>query len=308
MTDQMTDLQLRTVDDVRRRGTDGTVENSPALWSGQLRMPTAADHKYTRGHVVVSGGWPLTGAARLAARAAARAGAGIVTVAAPPRAWAVYSRSLESALVRPVRTRAAWRDLLEDPRVTGVVIGPGAGATRRTHTRVRDTLSVRHHLPVVLDADALNVFGGDPHGLARAVHGAGSWCVLTPHHGEFVRVFGEDLGAREAAALTHAVVVHKGAHTRVAAPDGRCCEMAYASHWLATAGTGDVLSGLIAGLMAQGITPYEAASAAVWIHAEAARRIGRGLVASDLPDEIPVAIDVALGVAASGDGEGVYIR
>ncbi|MEY2740127.1 MAG: hypothetical protein RL283_229 [Actinomycetota bacterium] len=289
--------------------------NAPGSWADQLRTPTAADHKYTRGHVVVSGGWPLTGAARLAARAAARAGAGIVTLAAPPRGWAVYARALESALVRPVYGRIAWRRLLEDPRVGAVVLGPGAGATRRTRTRVLDTLSLRRDLPVVLDADAINVFAGDPEGLARAVHGAGSWCVLTPHHGEFVRVFGEELGAREAAALTGAVVVRKGPHTQVATPDGACREMAHAPHWLATAGTGDVLSGIVAALLAQGVPPFDAASAAVWVQAEAARRVGRGLVASDLPDEIPAAMDAAIAVArgaiavgGDGDGEGVYVR
>lgn len=264
------------------------VANQPGLWHAQLPWPQRNDHKYRRGHVLVKAGVQMTGAARLAAQAAARVGAGAVTVAAPSAVWPIYETVLTSVMVAPCDTVDSWQDKLDSARYQAVVIGPGAGPGAATRDAVLQALS--RGLPAVIDADGLTAFEDQPHTLFDALHEA---CVLTPHAGEFRRLFGLDPrrgrveSAREAARLTGAQVVLKGADTIIAHPDGSIVINHHAPADLATAGSGDVLSGLIAGLLAQGMATHAAACAAVWIHASAARQLGRGLLAEDLPTMIP---------------------
>ena len=264
-------------------------ENGPPLWLAHYPWPRAEDHKYRRGHVVVSGGAALTGAARLAAHAAARAGAGLVTVAAPEVAWPVYASALMGIIVRAMRAPEDFGALINDERVRAMVVGPGAGVTPETRAAALAALGTRR--AVVLDADALTAFAKSTEALIAAIKGP---AVLTPHEGEFARLFsgeGDRLSrARKAAKLAGAVIVLKGPDTVIAAPDGRAAINSNAPPDLATGGTGDVLAGLIAGLLAQGLAPFEAASAGCWLHGEAARAFGPGLVADDLIDTLPSAL------------------
>ena len=263
-----------------------TWENDPALWLNCLPRPHDGGNKYTRGHALLWGGWPMTGAARMAARAAARAGAGLTTIAVPEQALAVYAAALTSIMVRPVATPDDLDRILADPRMSALLIGPGAGVGAETRARVLAMLGTAR--PTVLDADALTVFQDDPAALDRAIIGP---CVLTPHDGEFRRLFdpaGDKLTrARAAARRCGAVIVLKGTDTVIAAPDGRAVINANAPATLGTAGSGDVLGGIALGLLAQGMDPFLAAAAAVWMHGAAADGFGPGLIAEDLPDLLP---------------------
>jgi NAD(P)H-hydrate epimerase len=275
-----------------------TFENGPGLWLAAYPWPSIDDHKYRRGHVVVSGGPVLTGAARLAARASGRIGAGLVTLAAPEAAWPVYAAALTSAIVRPMHDTGDFAALIGDARVRAVVVGPGAGVTPETRTLALAALETGH--ATVLDADALTVLAAAPDALVQAIKGP---CVMTPHDGEFARLYpaaGDKLArARAAAKRFGAVIVLKGPDTVIAAPDGRAAINANAPPDLATGGTGDVLSGMIAGLLAQGLAAFEAACAGVWLHGEAARDFGPGLVAEDLPDALPPVLRRLKALAAS---------
>ncbi|HLU20384.1 MAG TPA: NAD(P)H-hydrate dehydratase [Pusillimonas sp.] len=261
-------------------------ENHPALWRDMFPWPQLDDHKYRRGHVLVVGGEIMTGAARLSARAAARAGAGLVTVAAPAPAWPVYASALTSIMVQPLDDASNLTDILADERKNVLVVGPGAGVSEATRQHVLAALNTGR--AVVLDADAITSFASSPTALFSAIQGN---CVLTPHEGEFGRLFaseGDKLArARAAARQSRAVVVLKGADTVIASPDGRAVINSNAPPTLATGGTGDVLTGIIAGLMAQGMTPFLAAAAAAWMHGEAASQFGPGLIAEDLPEMLP---------------------
>ena len=263
-----------------------TENNTPALWMAQFPKLNVGDNKYVRGHAMIFGGYPLTGAARLAARAAARIGAGLVTVAVPAKAFTICAQSLLSIMVKSINSSKEFTQLLQDPRITAYLIGPGAGIKNSLRTRI--IMLLKTGKPVVLDADALSVFATHPDKLFENIKGP---CVLTPHEGEFSRLFdiqGDKLQrAQEAAKRSHAVVILKGNHTIIAAPDGRAVVNTQAPATLATAGTGDVLSGIVTGLLAQGMEPFAAACAAVWIHAEAANIFGVGLMAEDLPDILP---------------------
>ena len=263
-----------------------TFENDPALWLADLPRPHDGGNKYDRGHALVWGGWPMTGAARMAARAAARAGAGLTTVAVPEVAVPVYAAALTSIMVRSVAAPADLDRLLADPRISALLIGPGAGVDADTRARVLTMLGTGR--ATVLDADALTVFQEDPAALDRAIAGP---CVLTPHDGEFRRLFdtaGDKLArARAAARRCNAVIVLKGTDTVVAAPDGRAVINANAPATLGTAGSGDVLAGFVLGLLAQRMDPFLAAAAAVWLHGAAAASFGPGLIAEDLPDLLP---------------------
>lgn len=268
-------------------------ENAPVLWRGSLPRPEAGGHKYARGHALISGGYPLTGAARLAARAAARIGAGLVTVAVPEAAFGVYAAALTSVMVQPIAKPADFERLLADVRYNALLIGPDAGivgsARELTLRRVLALLDTGR--PTVLDADAITVFEDDPAALQLAIQGP---CVLTPHEGEFRRLFdaqGSKLSrATEAARQFNAVVILKGADTVIAAADGRVFINRNAPPTLATAGTGDVLSGMVLGLIAQGMEPFLAAAAAVWLHGRAASLFGPGLIAEDLPELLPAVL------------------
>jgi hydroxyethylthiazole kinase-like uncharacterized protein yjeF len=274
-----------------------TFVNDPALWRAAFRVPKIEGHKYSRGHaVVVSGGLSTTGAARLAARGALRAGAGLVTIASPRDALAVNAAANLAVMVRPVDGAKELGEFLADRRRNAVVLGPGGGVGPTMCDQVRAVL--QSEAAAVLDADALTSFAEQPEALFRfIVARAGRGTVLTPHEGEFSRIFkkinqdsevhGKLERALAAAKLSGAVVLLKGPDTVVAAPEGRGSIADNAPPYLATAGAGDVLAGMIAGLMAQGMPAFEAASAAVWLHGEAASAFGPGLISEDLPEALP---------------------
>ncbi len=274
--------------------TDATIEslrisaweNSPPLWSERMPVPGAAGNKYTRGHALLYGGYPMTGAARMAARAAARIGCGLTTLAVPEVGFPVYAAALTSIMVQPLRHDDDLPPLLSDRRYSAFSIGPGAGVNAATRRHALSML--RTSKPVVLDADAISVFAERPQELFDAIAGT---VVMTPHEGEFKRIFhidGDKLKrARGAAQRSGAVIVLKGADTIIAAPDGRAAINGNAPPTLATAGSGDVLGGLILGLLAQGMDAFHAAAAAVWIHGACAAAFGPGLLAEDLPDLVP---------------------
>jgi NAD(P)H-hydrate epimerase len=291
-----------------------TFANRPELWLPSYPWPSLDGHKYTRGHAAVVSGPPdMTGAARLSARGALRMGAGLVTVVGNGAATAINATHLTAIMVRATPTDAALAEFLADKRRNAVVIGPGAGATAATAASVLTVLA--SGAAVVLDADAITAFaprdeeapvkaaglgfvvrsaepepGGQ--GLFDAIKARNAAAVMTPHEGEFTRLFGEVQGsklerARHAALKSGAVIVLKGPDTVIASPDGRAAINDNAPPWLATAGSGDVLAGFIAGLLAQKMPAFEAACAAVWLHGECASAFGIGLIAEDLPEALP---------------------
>lgn len=268
-----------------------TWENHPALWQAQLPRFATMANKYTRGHALLYGGYPMTGAARMAARAAARIGAGLTSIAVPDNAFAIYASSLTSIMLQPLTNAADFARLLEDRRYTAFSIGPGAGVSDATRERALAMLATRRS--VVLDADAISVFSSHPDELFRSIRGP---CVMTPHDGEFKRVFataGDKITrARNAARISGAVIVLKGSDSVIAAPDGRVVVNGNAPATLATAGSGDVLGGIILGLLAQGMDAFPAAAAGVWLHGAAAAQFGPGLLAEDLPDLLPAVLRV----------------
>ena len=279
-----------------------TFENSPALWGPHFPKLHADTHKYRRGHaVVVSGPMHAAGAARLAARGALRAGAGLVSVASPLDAVAINAAHLTAIMVKPFDGAKGLSALLSDKRFNAVAIGPGCGVGTNTQDLVAAVLA--SGAAAVLDADAITSYADDPSALFRQLHPKS---VLTPHEGEFERVFPELLtkapsrlnAAREAAQRAGCAVLLKGPDTVVAAPDGRAAINVNAPPWLATAGAGDVLSGMIAGLMAQGMEAFDAANAAAWLHGEAANRFSVGLIAEDIPEQLPPILRALAGVPA----------
>jgi ADP-dependent NAD(P)H-hydrate dehydratase / NAD(P)H-hydrate epimerase len=272
-------------------------ENMPQVWRASFPVPRIASHKYARGHVLaVSGDVAATGAARLAARGALRAGAGLVTLASPRDALIVNAAAQTAVMVRPVDTVVEFGEQLADKRFNTVAIGPGAGVGQRTIDFVHTALAAQRR--VVLDADALTSFASAPDRLFESIKAVRDpQVVLTPHEGEFPRLFSDMSNkypgrsklerVRAAAERSGAVVLLKGSDTTVAAPDGRAMIAGNAPPWLATAGAGDVLTGIIAGLLAQGVPAFEAAGIGVWMHGEAAREAGPGLIAEDLSETLP---------------------
>jgi hydroxyethylthiazole kinase-like uncharacterized protein yjeF len=269
-----------------------TFANEPALWLAQFPWPQPEGHKYARGHaVVVSGPLWSTGAARLGARGALRVGAGLVTVASPRDALTVNAAQLTAIMVREADDARGLAALLADQRKNAVLIGPGIGVGERTREMVQTALGTE--AAIVLDADAITSFADKRDKLFAAIGSRIAPVVLTPHEGEFARLF-ENLAAepkldraRKAAARSGAVIALKGADTVVAAPDGSASINAMTSPWLATAGTGDVLGGMVLGLLAQGMPAFEGTSAAVWLHGASAKAFGPGLIAEDLPETLP---------------------
>lgn len=271
--------------------------NDPAAWVRHFPFPKPEGHKYSRGHaVVVSGGLTGSSAARLAARGALRAGAGLVTLASPGEALAVNAAASLAVMVRRADGAEGLAALLTDPRINAVVLGPGGGVGAEMREKVKVSLSGKR--AVVLDADAITSFVDNPAELFTILanqqfHAA----ILTPHEGEFSLIFKsidkipsvkQKLESCLAASHeTGAVTILKGPDTVTAAPDGRAMIAGNAPPWLATAGAGDVLAGMAAGLCAQGMPSFEAAAAAVWLHGEAAREFGPGLISEDLPDALP---------------------
>jgi NAD(P)H-hydrate epimerase len=267
-------------------------ENGPGLW--HYPWPRAEAYKYARGHsVVVSGPAHATGAARLAARGALRIGAGLVSVASPEDAVAVNAASLTAIMVKPFSGAGGLSEILKDERLNSVVIGPGCGVGAGTREMVKAVLATK--ASVVLDADALTSFKDEPDAMLSLLREP---CVLTPHEGEFERVFGNLLAAsqtrveaaRTAAARAGCTVLLKGPDTIIAAPGGRAIVNSNAPPALATAGSGDVLAGFIGGLMAQRVESQEAAAMAAWLHGECAARFGPGLIAEDLPEALPAVL------------------
>lgn len=262
--------------------------NTPAEWRHLLPRPGPETHKHARGRLgVVSGGPLSTGAARLSARAGLRVGAGLVKVFCPSDAALVLAPTLEAVMLSSFAAPDQLQALADE--MDAVVIGPAAGLTESTALNLGALVGTGAAL--VVDADALTLFREQPDDLF-------AWLdrddVLTPHEAEFGRLFpgllealGREEAAVEAARRSQAVVVLKGAATVIAAPDGRMAVNGDGSPWLATAGSGDVLAGLIGGLIAQHMGSFDAARAAVWMHSETARRFGPGLIAEDLPDALP---------------------
>ncbi len=264
--------------------------NAPALWLTRYPWPAAGDHKYSRGHAIVAGGGvETTGAARLAARAALRVGAGLVTVAAPTDALPIYATTLEAVMTRVTADADAFADLIADPRKNAVLLGPGGGVTEETRAKTLAALSAGK--ACVLDADALTVFKNKPDELFTAIS---SPCLITPHDGEYRRLFdvaGDKVArARAAAETSGAAVLLKGADTVIAAPDGRAAINDNAPPELATAGAGDVLAGLALGLMAQSMGAFDAGCAAAWLHGACATHVGPGLIAEDLSEALPAVL------------------
>ncbi len=270
-------------------------ENGPEVWQSAFPRLDEAGHKYSRGHAVsVSGGPSTTGAARMGARAALRIGAGLVTVASPPNAVQVNAMHLTAIMLQRFEGAEGLTELLEDKRKNAVLIGPANGVGAQTRENVQAALT--SGAAVVLDADALTSFEEIPRDLFVAIDSyfAGP-VVLTPHEGEFKRLFpaleGSKLErAHVAAKQCHAVVLLKGPDTVIAAPDGRVTINTNAGPELGTAGSGDVLAGMVTGLLAQGMPAFEAAAAAAWLHGQAGHRVGRGLIAEDLPEQLPTVL------------------
>jgi len=271
--------------------------NEPPLWAGALRRDDPGDHKYARGHLTILGGASATGAARLAAIAARRAGAGLVTIASPHATADIYRMAEPGNLIAEAEDEASFSRLLDDGRRNAFLIGPGSGVNERTRDAVLLALAARRS--VVLDADATTVFAGDRQRLFSAIGGP---TLLTPHEGEFRRLFpdlpsaaGKVGRVRKAAALCGATVLLKGPDTVIAAPDGRAVINVHAPSSLATAGSGDVLAGIAAGLMTRGLSPLAAGAAAAWLHGECAYGFGRpGLIAEDLVEHLPQALVAAM--------------
>ncbi len=270
-----------------------TYENGPIIWGKKFPSPSKFSHKYSRGHsLVVSGVGGQTGAARLAAQAAQRSGSGLVTIVSPPDALGTNAAHLTSVMCESFSDSKEFQNILNSRRRNAVLIGPGNGIKSSTKQNV--LIALNSPLSCVLDADALTVFSEKPSELWESISGP---CVLTPHDAEFERLFGNlprDGGkvgrVRQAALTSGAVVLLKGADTVIASPDGRAIVNSNAPSDLATAGAGDVLSGLILGLSAQGLEPFDAAAAGAWLHGAAAGNFGPGLIAEDLSPQIPQVI------------------
>ena len=290
---EVTLAQIGIDDHVLQEVRPQIVENTPALWGREFPAAAATGHKYDRGHALVVSGPPFrTGAARLSAKAALRAGAGLVTMASPPAAMAENAAHLTAVMLREMADAEGLSNILADRRFNAILAGPGGGVDLAMRDTVQAMLGSGR--ACVLDADALTAFGDNREMLFSQIRVAGGEVVLTPHGGEFSRLFGETNGdrlgaARLAAGKCGATIILKGADTVIAATDGRAAINTNAPPWLATAGSGDVLAGIVCGLLAQGMNGFDAACAAVWIHGAAAQEFGPGLIAEDIEKYMPAA-------------------
>lgn len=275
------------------------IENCPELWSEAFNFPDADSYKYRRGQVLVSAGVDMTGAALLAGRAALRAGAGLVRLAISPETRVIFALGQPEFLLHDIIENGDFESLLADNLVDNhnyaILLGSGAGLVDGGKViRGRIRAALRLGRPVVIDADGLNGFEGRGEEFFELCHDK---VVLTPHEGEFSRLFGKIEGgdrvsfAKKAAEKAGCVVVLKGAETIISAADGRVIVNKKASPFLATAGSGDVLAGIISGLLASEMPVFEAAAAAVWLHGAVALEFGAGLIASDIIDGLPLVLE-----------------
>ena len=262
--------------------------NTKKIWGEHFPYPTQSIHKYNRGHtLVVSGPIETAGAARLAACAALRCGSGLVTLATSHNGLIAHASHLTSVMLRQSNSIEEISAILKDYRFNCVALGSGLQSDEKTCKLVKSVL--KHSRKTVLDAGAISCFGDDPQSLFKEIHENTSDVILTPHDGEFTRLFPYEScspskieKAKQAAKLCGATILLKGSDTVVATPDGQISVSNNAPPWLATAGSGDVLTGIVAGFLAQGMPSFEAASAAVWVHGEAANVLGPGMISSDL--------------------------
>ena len=266
-------------------------ENHPALWLKDYPWPVPEDHKYKRGHTLILGSLDMTGAACMAGHAALRSGSGLMTIATPQESRDIYARYKANFLLKTIKTSKNFKALLNDKRINTVLLGPGAGITSELKEITLDTVSCKEKA-CILDADAITVFKDNPEELFTVLHDK---CVLTPHEKEFERLFGKSndnklIRAQNASKKSGAVVVLKGNDTIIAAPDGTTIINTNSPSTLATAGSGDVLSGMIAGLIAQGMPVFQSACAAVWLHGACAKSFGPCLIAEDIADQLPIAL------------------
>lgn len=266
-------------------------KNSPKLWIKEFPWPSPKKHKYSRGAVVVAGGDEnMTGAARLSAISALRTSAGMVTVTCPKSALSIYAKTLPAmVMTKAINRPSDFAEFIKGKKCDAVVIGPGHGLCKRTRDMV--IIALKSGKNMVIDADAISVFEKKSEEFIAATRKAKASIVMTPHEAEFERIFGKiktrEEAAKKAAKKSGAVILLKGADTIIAAPDGRLIVNKNAPSTLATAGSGDVLSGIIGALLASGMEGFLAAAAGAWIHSECAKIFGIGLTAGDLPDLIP---------------------
>jgi NAD(P)H-hydrate epimerase len=267
-------------------------ENTPFVWKDRIPQKTSRDHKYNHGHCVILGGAKMTGAARMAANAAMRIGAGACSIVAPDKESAhIYQEAEPHLMVESLSLEKAgtFEKHIQDERRNAVLIGPGAGLEDITNLKAAILKTLESDKAVILDADALSCFEDEPQTLLQAMTAK---TIITPHEGEFKRLFPALEGARldrvrQAITMTKAVIVLKGADTLIAQNNQPVFVNTHASPHLATAGAGDVLAGMICGLSARRMSAFDGARAACWIHGEASLQCGAGLVAPDLIDEIP---------------------
>ncbi|MCT6823461.1 NAD(P)H-hydrate dehydratase [Bartonella apis] len=278
--------------------------NFPSLWLKNWPELDYDTHKYRRGHAVVfSGHQSSTGAARLAAHAAARSGAGLVTIVSPEDALLVHEMHLTSIMLKEMGSDTEILDFLENRKVRSVILGPAFGSLERALSIIKVVLLKSKIFTLVLDADALTAMAGKGEEIFALIKQSPVNVILTPHEGEFQRVFPsvahmEDLSriekAAKAATVSGSVVVYKGADTIIASPDGRLAVNVNGTPFLATAGAGDVLSGIIGGLSAQKMLPFEAACAGAFLHARCAEHFGHGMIAEDIVSAIPLVLSEAI--------------
>lgn len=286
------DVNIRDIgiaDEVIKETGLSVHENEPQLWQTRIPFPALDQHKYHRGHAVVLGGENLTGAARLSSEAAMRCGVGLCTVVTSVDAAPVYRAGAAHVMVESFDKRKEFADHIQDERRNSIIMGPGAGLEDKKELQEIILAALATKKAIVLDADALSCFEGEADILCKALH---EKAVLTPHEGEFYKLFGDLDGdkvkrAREATQKTGAVILLKGPDTVIAAPDHVPVVNNHASPYLATGGSGDVLSGMIGGFLAQGVNPFDAACIASWMHGEASLQLGAGMVSSDLIEIIP---------------------
>ena len=271
------------------------IQNNPNLWISSFPKPISTDHKYTRGMVLINcGPKSKTGAARLSARSAMRVGAGAVKIVCNSDVVDILEPQISVELIQVIYNKQDFQNLLKDKKISSVLMGPGNGINNETKARTLMALAFVDH--VVIDADAITAFADDPNELFIDCY---PHTILTPHEGEFKKIFGTDIAniddrvlrAKEAAIRSNTTVVLKGANTIIASPNGDLVINKSKAAYLATAGSGDVLAGIIASLVGKNkMSAFDAACAGVWLHSTIGAYLGPGMIAEDIIDMIPITI------------------